>query len=230
MCLQTEKPLCEAPRVPKSSRPDRALTPKETLFVEAYIGSMDGLRSVKEAGYSVPNDRQGRTMAHAILAREPIKRALAEWKRKRIAKVHIDADRWLGEVAQIAFFDPAAVLNDDLSPKSSLEEIGPARRAIKKIKVRKESVGKDEERPPADIIEIEFHDKLSALDKVAKHLGLYAEDQAKERETDLLAEIRDRVGAAIKRGHPMPIGGAQARSGDPEPKIEDAEVLHEDEA
>lgn len=208
----------------------RCLTAKERSFVEAYIGCLNGAEAVRQSAYKVAPSNAS-SFANKLLARAPVKAAIQGWQRKRALKVEVDADRWIEETARVAFLDPADVLNDDLTPKASLADMGDARRAIKGIKVRVEQRGKDDSRPPAEVIEVQFHDKLGALDKIAKHLGLYAEDRAKEQKVDLLAEIRARLDEAGGLAAPFPVSTASHAGPDAhQGPIEDAEVIVDDDA
>lgn len=206
----------------------RGLSAKERSFVEAYIICLNGAEAVRRSAYKV-SSANASSFANKLLDRPHVKAEIEAWQRRRSAQVSIDADKWLDEVSKIAFLDPADVIKDDLSPKASLTEIGPARRAIKKVKVRQEARGKDDDRPPAEIIEVEFHDKLAALDKIAKHLGLYAEDRAKEQKVDLLAEIRNRIDETGGLAAPFPVSTASHAGPDAhQGSIIDAEVIDDD--
>lgn len=81
-------------------------------------------------------------------------------------RCRVAADRVIRELAAVAFADIGDVLDEDgrLLPWSEIPP--PARRAIARITVRRCRDG-------SETVTVVMRPKLAALDKLARHLGLY---------------------------------------------------------
>lgn len=96
--------------------------------------------------------------------------AIAEGRAERSERVGIAADRLLQELARVAFFDPRKAFNDDgsMKPLSELDDDTAAAIAGLDLAEIRDSEGQ----PIGVLKKIKIADKLVALDKLARHLGL----------------------------------------------------------
>lgn len=157
-----------------------ALTAKQEMFVAEYLRDLNATQAAIRCGYSAKTaNREGsRQLSNAVVA-EAIARAKAE----RAARAGIDAERVLEEIRAVAlakFGDFAEWDGDSFKPYPSHEddpETGGRReavdtRVVKSITHKTITISGDWGERTTVEQSIVLHDKLSALDKLAKHLGL----------------------------------------------------------
>lgn len=146
-----------------------------------------------------------------------MKAPVEEQQRKRLLKAEIAMGGLVQELMSLAFLHPAQVLNVDFTPKT-LRDMGDSAKALKKGRVSNRAV--IETCAAETVIEVEFHDKLATIDKLAKHFGFYSE----EEEANHLAKIRERMTQAIKRDAAFTIHD-QGSEGDDDDQFEGAEIV-----
>ena len=145
----------------------KKLTEKQQSFVNEYLIDLNATQAAIRAGYSVNNaDKIGSELLGKTRVAEEIGKALAE----RSKRTGINADRIVHELAKIAFFNPANVVNFDTSTvkkDASMDDLA----CIQSVKVKK--IPTEE----GDIIEreIKFYDKNRALEQLGKHLGMFTD-------------------------------------------------------
>lgn len=151
-----------------------ALTAKQARFVEEYLIDLNATQAAIRAGYSKKTaDKQG----SQLLGKPSIAEAIAAARAKRSKRTEITQDRVLAELAKVGFSD----IRKLLTPTGNL--IGPnewdddTAGAVASIEIVTRPGGVDEsgEREVEHVAKIRTWDKLSALDKLAKHVGLYDE-------------------------------------------------------
>lgn len=184
------------------------LAEDEERFVEEYLIDRHGTNAYIRAN---PGTRRTTAceMASRLLSKSNIQRAI-ELGRKAISqRTNVSADRVVKQYARIAFADIGQAF--DLS-KSVPVLLAPrdipfdTRQAITAIKLKRR-VLKNEGSEDYEIEEWEykFADKLSALDKLSKHLGLYKELPPLDAVLMLLPEslresVRSAIAQAISQG------------------------------
>jgi phage terminase small subunit len=203
----------------------KKLNSRQAAFVREYLVDLSPGQAALRAGYQ----RRGMYSQAAHLMGQPeVQAAIGEAMAERAKRTRITADRVLQELAAIAFSDIGAVCSwkqhdvTDEDPRKSdrrrydtqlmvrdSEEIDPlARRAIARVR-----------RYEGGAVRFEMHDKLGALNLLAKHLGLAAPKQVEVADTigwrartiyeemgadltDVFSKLtraqRDRLRAAIK--------------------------------
>jgi phage terminase small subunit len=151
----------------------RELTPKQARFVEEYLVDLNGAAAVRRAGYKQKN---ADVIAFQLLGKTLVQEALNAAQRERSARTGITADRVIREIARVAFADPRAVM-----------EWGPNGVALRDSK----ALSDDEAAAVAEVSEtwtdsgggsrkVKLHDKVAALEKLARHVGLYEEKTVNE--------------------------------------------------
>lgn len=143
------------------------LTRKQEVFVSNYLLTFDPKTAAKAAGVSHQMGLNYLNSNRFPQIKAEIDRVLAE----RRARNEVTADQVINELAKIAFMDYRKLFDQDgkLLPARELpEEVAGA---ISKLKMRKGKEGSGDE---AEIVfaDIGFHDKLAALQILAKHLGI----------------------------------------------------------
>ena len=165
-----------------------SLTIKQTRFVQEYLLDLNATQAAIRAGYSV---RTAASIGHENLRKPEIARAIAEDTGARAARLGITTDRVLEELAKIAFSDIRQVATwtaRDLTLKPA-SELSHDQSAIVS-QIAQTADGR---------LSVKLHSKLDALEKLARHLGLYdrseVESEGEERKPrspyDLEKELSD---------------------------------------
>jgi len=137
------------------------LTPKQARFVEEYLKDLNATQAAIRAGYS---PRRADALGYENLRKPEIKDAIEVAQRERSARTGVTADRVVQEIARVAF--------------SSLRDVmtwGPA-----SVQVRPDGeITPEAAAAIAEIAEtntgvkVKLHNKVAALEQLAKHVGLY---------------------------------------------------------
>lgn len=156
-----------------------ALTPKQSRFVEEYLVDLNATQAAIRAGYS-PHTAD--VIGHENLGKPEIAMALAERRRLLSERTDVNAERVIRELARVAFgrLDEVAPW-DEQGPRliASSELPEHARALVASIRVKRERPlrGSGENAVPWEVetIEVKPWDKLGALEKLGKHLGLFTD-------------------------------------------------------
>lgn len=153
------------------------MTPKQLTFIAEYLVDLNATQAAIRAGYS---ERTAAEIGYENLRMPQIASALSQAMRARSERTEVTQDRVLEELAGIAFahlsdvatWDSATLSlhpSDELSPRTSA--------AVKDIRARRtRSTSKDGTESVRTDYRVTMHDKLGALDLLAKHLGMYLPD------------------------------------------------------
>jgi phage terminase small subunit len=155
------------------------MTPKQAQFVEEYLIDLNGTQAAIRAGYSAKTANRA---ASELLSKPDIQEALQVKQRERSARTGVTADRVILELARIAFADPRNIMSwgpDGVVLKES-SELSADHAAIVAEVSETRTVG-------GGSIKAKLWSKSDALEKLARHLGLYSD----KAEVDVnLTEIR----------------------------------------
>ena len=150
----------------------RGLRPKQARFVEEYLIDANDTRAATVAGYSRKTAKQ---QGARLLTNVDVAAAIAQARVARSERVQITADRVLEEIAAVAFahMGQYATWSDDKVSLTDSSEVDP--RAVAEVSQRMTRYGNN--------VGIKLHDKLGALEKLGRHLGMWkdkddAADQA----------------------------------------------------
>lgn len=200
------------------------LTPMQRRFVKEYFVDFEGKAAAIRAGYS---PTIASAQASKMLKQPHIAEALAKETKKKEYEIDIDANRTLLELARISYFDPRQVLEwetiaaaEDGEPSDDDDEGGKKVRVgdfMLRIKDAKDlsddaAAAIKEFKIDDKGITVKFHDKLRALEVLAKfhnlvrpadhinifnQLGVMNESQLDELEREVLK----RLGTQSAQGH-----------------------------
>ncbi|MCK5605238.1 terminase small subunit [Candidatus Pacearchaeota archaeon] len=147
----------------------RKLTEKEKMFAKEYLVTNSGAASARKAGYSA---KAAKEIACVVLKRPHVKEYIDELNEARSKRLEINADRVLKELAKIAFVDPTNVFDVDeegnLTFRGKLSDLSPEERAC--ISEVTQNVTEN-----GGSTRVKLYDKLSALEKIGKHLKLFTD-------------------------------------------------------
>jgi phage terminase small subunit len=155
----------------------KPLTPKQQRFVDEYLLDLNATRAAIRAGYSVKN---AEAIGCRLVKKSQVAAAIREAMRQRSAATGITASRVLEEIGLLAFSDIGQVLDfsgDEPRLLPARKITKRARRALASIKVKRYVEGRGDDAREVEVTEFKLWDKLSALDKAARHVGLYAPEQ-----------------------------------------------------
>ena len=148
------------------------ITAKQARFCREYIKDNNGTQAAIRAGYS---KNGARVRAARLLANSNIAARIQRHEDRATEKAIVDKAEVLKELKKIAFSDLAEYLEYDTSGNITLKpstELPPElTAAIAEIKQRYDSQGN------VRSMDFKLHDKLTALDKLARHLNLYGDDK-----------------------------------------------------
>lgn len=169
--LQNEIPIKMAKD--KSS----VLTDKQKLFCYEYLKDLNGTQAAIRAGYSVNTANE---IASENLTKPNIQDFVGKLKSERVERCEITSDKVLKELAKIGFSDIRQFYGVDGQLKSIHELEDEAAGAVSSIKSYEEKLTTTD--PDAEQIvqgtnkEIRMHDKIKALELIAKHIGFFEKD------------------------------------------------------
>lgn len=167
---------------PKSRKPV-LLTGRQKLFVEHYLVSMNGAEAVRAAGYKTTNPR---CTASDLLSKPHIQEAIDKGISARVARLHITQDFVLLKLVEIVQSNIGDYLyfGKEGVKLRNMDEIPPEKIAL--IKELTEGENKN--------VKIVLPDKISALDKLARHLGMFERNRLRQtRQSDLTRQILNDV-------------------------------------
>lgn len=186
----------------------KALSDAERRFVEEYLIDRNGVRSYRVAYGETQSYSAAANAAWKLLRKSHIRAEIDAADAALRRRCRVSADRVVREIAAVAFAD----IGDHLDyAADGLPQMKPgravsatARKSLKKIKIKKRRIrSKDNDADgiieEVEEAEIELHDKLAALDKLAKHLGLFKDEPAlvallRQLPPDLRAQVAAAMG------------------------------------
>ena len=149
-----------------------ALTARQARFVQEYLVDLNATQAAIRAGYS---EKTAYSMGQRLLKHVEVAAAISKAQAKRADRTGVTQDQVMAELAKIGFYDirkavrwggvPKATMDGDLVypvemvPSEDLDDSTAA--AISEVSLT------------AGGIKIKMSDKLAALEKLGKHLGMF---------------------------------------------------------
>ena len=155
------------------------LTPKQCLFVNEYLIDKNASQAAIRAGYN--QEEYGRQ----LLTKPHVRKAIDFELATEAERLGITRQRVLDEMARVGFLDPAKLLDDEgnVLPLHKMDE--GTRAAIAGMDVETIFEGSGEDRcAVGHVKKIKIANKLTALEQLAKHLGLFEKDN-EQRNQDI---------------------------------------------
>lgn len=175
---------------------------KQKKFAKEYLVDLNATKAAIRAGYS---EKSAYSQGHDLLKKPEIQDLIQKGREEAEKRTEVSLDRVIEEMAKVAFSDlrktlgPGGVL---LDPSEWDDDTAAA---IASLEVVSQPAGKDEN--GNTIIErvhkIKTWDKMSALEKLGRHLGLG--DKKKDEQADALNNILSEIS---RRGSAAPIATA----------------------
>ncbi|MBV7408755.1 terminase small subunit [Maritimibacter sp. DP1N21-5] len=182
------------------------LTEKQARFVDEYLIDLDGKNAAVRAGYA---EKHAASQASAMLKQPHIIKHLNARRAARNERVEVSQDRVLMEIARVAFANYRQfirIANDGLPyfDFSTIGEDAEIMAAVAEITVEEFTLGRGDDAREAIRTKVKLHDKLSALDKLMRHLGLYNADKS-----DGMSDLAEALAQISKTGSRAPIAAQQ---------------------
>jgi len=147
-----------------------ALSDRQQRFVDEYLIDLNATQAAIRAGYS-PNG--AKVQAVRLLSNANVAAQIERRKAKSANKLEITRERVLKELARIAFSDLRRVV--DFGPDGVKLREGSELSDDDAVAI--ESVGQSFNQY-GPTVKIKLHSKTDALEKLAKHLGLFNDERS----------------------------------------------------
>lgn len=150
------------------------LTPKNKRFCEEYIKDLNGTQAAIRAGYS---EKTAREQAARLLTNVIIQNFISELKQSLSNKNEGLAQQVIDELKKLGF----ANIQDYIEPENEIKDLTTIDRdkaaAVESIKKTvTEFSGGGESSGKKTSIQFKLYDKISALEKLGRHLGIFELD------------------------------------------------------
>lgn len=160
------------------------LSAKHRRFADEYLVDLNAAAAYRRVGYKAKSDHVAAVSASKMLANPDITAYVAARQAVLANKLGITQEKVLSEYAKLAFSDPRKVAEwgpGGVKLKHSTELTDDAAACVSEVSIK----------PTEHGIELKFklHDKKGALDSIAKHLGMFA-DERNSAVRDLADELR----------------------------------------
>ncbi len=152
------------------------LTPKQARFVEEYLVDLNATQAAIRAGYATGS---ARITASRLLAKANIAAAIAEEQQARSKRTGVTIDRVVQELALVAFADMGTYLvldGESTTVRLDWSGLPPgATKIIQEITQEEHTGGRGHETGQVRRTKFKLYSKLDALEKIARHLGMFTE-------------------------------------------------------
>lgn len=173
-----------------------ALNEKQKRFAAEYLIDLNATQAAIRAGYS---EKTAGRQAFDLLKKPEIQDAIQQGMQKRSERTEITQDQVLQELAKVAFSDLRKVLTAGGALIDAQDWDDDVAGFISSIEVVKKPSGEFDEdgRPIVDHVhKIRAWDKMAALEKLGKHLGMFIDRSKVEHDVsdpmkDLLSYVAE---------------------------------------
>lgn len=149
------------------------ITPKQARFVEEYLIDLNGKQAAIRAGYA---PKAAEVQASQLLSNPKVAAYLQERKAKLAAKLEITQERVLNELAKVGFANMADYMRAGANGDPYLDFSKLTRdqaAALSEVTVEDFVDGRGDDARDVRRVKFKLADKLGALDKLGRHLGLF---------------------------------------------------------
>src|ERR1700687_262671 len=152
---------------------DLILTQKQRRFCEEYLIDLNATQAAIRAGYS---PKCAAVQGHENLIKPYIAAEIAKLRKEQSERTQASADDVIYHLTKIALFNPIDYIRIGENGDPSLDLSNLTRDtalALKDFHVEDYKDGRGEESRDVRKVRVTFQDKVSALEKLGKHLGLF---------------------------------------------------------
>ena len=177
----------DTPSTPQPTNKPEKFNDNQQRFCHEYLIDYNATKAAIRAGYS---EKSAEQQGHHLLKKPQVKAYIEELKTKQLAKIDITAEKVLQELAVIGFSN----INDfvdfgenGITIKDHSELPRNLLSAVSEVSESKGITGHSS-------VKFKLHDKLNALEKLAKHLKLYDEEGSSGPTTNNYTQINNYLG------------------------------------
>lgn len=150
------------------------LTPKQERFCEEYLVDLNATQAAIRAGYSEDSARQ---IASDLLAKHDIQDKISELRKILSEQTGITVQRVLNELAKVGFSNIQDFIEPGNTFKDATKIDADKAAALESIKV----IVTEWEGGTKTSTQFKLYDKISALEKLGRHLGIFEKDNEQGR-------------------------------------------------
>lgn len=167
------------------------LTPKQNRFVAEYLANgLNASKAAVSAGYA---KKSASVEGTRLLANAKVAAAVAKKTAKTMDKLEITAERVLGEIAKLAFFDPRKLFEADGSPKPIHELDDNTAASVAGLEVNELFEGEGDQKHAYGLVKkIKIADKGINLERLGKHLKLFTDRVELDADIEV-SGVRERI-------------------------------------
>lgn len=147
------------------------ISKKQDRFCQEYMIDFNGTQAAIRAGYS---KKTANEQAAQLLAKLSIKTRVKELQDELAKKTSLTAQMVIDELRKVGFANIKDYLDDSNDVKSLLSIDEQKAAAVSSIKITEQQYGETTTRSTS----FKLHDKISALEKLGRHLGIFEADNA----------------------------------------------------
>lgn len=151
---------------------------RQKRFVSEYLIDLNATQAAIRAGYSA---KTARAIGQENLTKPYIQQAIQAANAERLKRNHISQDRVLQEIARVALADIRQLYKNGklLSPHEMSDDIASAVAQIDAITAEADNV-------PVMVTKVKMHNKISALEMLARHLNMFSEEMKTPRQITIV--------------------------------------------
>lgn len=169
------------------------ISEKHARFAREYLVDLNATQAAIRAGYS---PKTAGAQAHKLLKNAEIQAIIAAGAQKAEQRTEITLDRVLNEYARVAFsgMSKFVSIDSDGTPRVDLSKCTPEDLDLLSEVQTETQQG---EGKPVLKVKIKPLDKLNALEKLARHLGVFRDAEVKPIENAIAALVGAIQGSAL---------------------------------
>lgn len=148
------------------------LNEKQIRFCQEYVIDLNATQAAIRAGYS---SKTAYSQGQRLLKHVEAKQVIDKLRAKKNEKLEITAERVLAELAKIGFADTGEFINGNNQVKEIKFLDKEKTAAIESVSTVISPDGRIQTK-------IKLHDKVAALEKLGRHLGIFEKDNSQKRD------------------------------------------------
>jgi len=149
-----------------------SLNEKQKRFCEEYVVDFNGRQAAIRASYSEDTAAE---QASRLLNNVNISEYISKLQKKLSDKTQITAEKVINELAKIGFSNVQDFIEDSNNIKDISQIDKKKAAAISSIKKSVTRFGNGTSEGTKEVVEFKIWDKVAALEKIGKHLGLFTD-------------------------------------------------------
>lgn len=150
----------------------KGLTPKQERFCQEYVVDFNATQAAIRAGYS---KKTAKSIGQENLTKPDLREFVAELQKALQKATGIDAQRVINEYVKVGFSNIKAFLEEGNSIRDISQLPDDVAAAVESIQSDIRHDGGDSE-GYTEKVKLKLHSKLSALNDLGKHLGIFEKD------------------------------------------------------